>query len=319
MADQPVVRRRVRAFGKGPMTFALIGCLLAFGAGADGFYLAGDVSLQLAPSLLLRGGDNDRASRCDEFVNPQFAALPGCTNPFRGEGAVDAWMSTFDSVLGPLAGAAFGFAVSDRVRVELALSARTAAYEQSSSILDLDGIAFTRTFGSELPEASERVDSARSVDAFANAYFVVPNASRFRPYVGIGVGLAAAQFEYGVRWRRSDDPETVESARGLPNEQVVRRNLAGTVSRAGGTLRDTLRGYQLLAGVEHELNERLTLALHGRWVQLGAFAAGGSYRELRSHTSNLRRDGSEPVVYRVSTKDTGFVSVGLRLVYKLSR
>ena len=319
MADQHMRQRRMRALGKGRMALAFVGCLLASCAAADGFYLAGDVSLQLAPSLLLRGGDNDRASRCDEFVNPQFAALPGCTSPFRGDGAVDAWMSTFDRVLGPLAGAALGFSVSDRVRVELALSARTAAYEQSSSILDLDGIAFTRTFGSELPEASERVDSARSVDAFANAYFVMPNASRFRPYVGIGVGLAAAQFEYGVRWRRSDDPNTVESARGLPNEQVVRRNLAGTVSRAGGTLRDTLRGYQLLAGVEHELNERLTLALHGRWVKLGAFAASGSYHELRSHTSNLRRDGSEPVVYRVSTKDTGFVGVGLRLAYKLSR
>ena len=308
-----MIRRRTRR-----TACAFVGCLLATAAAADGFYLAGDAGLQLAPSQLLRGGDDDRASRCDEFVNPQFAALAGCTNSARGDGAVDAWMSVFDDVRGPLAGAALGYRVGDRVRVELALSARNAAYEQSSPILDLDGIAFTSKFGSELPQASERIESVRSVDAFVNAYFVMPKVGRLTPYVGVGVGLGTVQLEYAALWRRSDDPNTVESARGLPNEQEVRRNLAGTVSRAGGTLRDTLRGYQLLAGVEHELNHRLTLALQGRWVALRPFAASGSYDELRSHTSNLRRDGSEPVIYRVSTKDTGFASVGLRLVYRFS-
>ena len=319
-----MVQRRVKKLGKKKLgkrrtTFAFVSCLLASSAAADGFYLAGDAGLQLAPSVLLRAGDNDRASRCDEFVNPQFAQLEGCTSPFRGEGAVDAWMSRFDSVRGGLAAAALGYGVGDRFRVELALSARNAAYEQSSPILDLDGVAFTRTFGSELPQANERVEGVRSVDAFANAYFVLPNASRFTPYVGVGVGVGAARLEYAALWQRSTDPNTVESARGLPNEDAVRRNLAGTASRAGGTLRDTLRGYQLLVGIEHALNERLTLALHGRWVRLRPFAGGGSYRELRSHVSNLRRDGSEPVVYRVSTKDTGFASVGLRLVYRLQR
>ena len=172
--------------------------------------------------MLLRAGDNDRASRCDEFVNPQFAQLEGCTSPFRGEGAVDAWMSRFDSVRGGLAAAALGYGVGDRFRVELALSARNAAYEQSSPILDLDGVAFTRTFGSELPQANERVEGVRSVDAFANAYFVLPNASRFTPYVGVGVGVGAARLEYAALWQRSADPNTVESARGLPNEDEVR-------------------------------------------------------------------------------------------------
>ena len=296
---------------------ALAGCLSASWAGADGFYLSGDLGLQLAPSLLLRSGDNDRASRCDEFINPQFAQLEGCTNPDRGEGAVDAWMSSFDSVRSALAGTAIGYRIGNRFRVELALSGRNANYEESTPILDLDGIAFTRKFGSELPQASERVGSVRSVDAFANAYFMMPNASRFTPYVGIGVGFGKARMQYAALWQRSADPNTVDSARGLPNEDEVRRNLAGTASRAGGTLRDTLRGYQLLAGVEHALNERLALALQGRWTKLSAFEDGGSYGELRSHVSNLRRDGSEPVVYRVRTKDTGFASVALRLVYRL--
>ena len=296
---------------------ALAGCLLASSVAAEGFYLGGDLNLQLAPSLQLRAGDNDRASRCDEFVNPQFALLQGCTNPDRGEGAVDAWMSNFDSVRGLLSGAALGYAFGDRWRIELAASARSAGYDQSSPILDLDGIAFTRKFGSELPEANESVDDLRSVDIFANAYLVLPNASRYTPYVGLGAGFSMVRMEYRALWRRSDDPNAVASARGLANEDEVRRNLAGTTSRAGGTLRNTLPGYQLLVGVEYALSERLAVALQGCWAQLAPIEDGGSYRELRSHVSNLRRDGSEPVVYRASTDDTGFASVGLRLVYRL--
>ena len=296
---------------------ALACCLTASWAGAEGFYLSGSLDLQLAPSLLLRAGDNDRASRCDEFVNPQFAQLAGCTNPDRGEGAVDAWKSNFNSVRGALGGAAIGYRIDSRFHVELALSGRNANYEESTPILDLDGIAFTRKFGSELPQANERIDSVRSVDAFANVYYRVPNASRFTPYVGVGVGFSKTRMRYAALWQRSADPNTIESARGLSNEDAVRRNLAGTASRAGGTLRDTLRGYQLLVGVERVLNERLVLALQGRWAKLSAFEDGGSYRELRSHVSNLRRDGSEPVVYRARTKDTGFASVGLRLIYHL--
>ena len=62
--------------------------------------------------------------------------------------------------------------------------------------------------------------------------------------------------DYRALWRRSADPNTVESARGLPNEDEVRRNLAGTVSRAENTLSSTLRGYQLLLGAEYALSER---------------------------------------------------------------
>lgn len=287
--------------------------LAALPAQADvDFYWSAELGGNVAPKVLLRSGDTDRAARCDEFVNPRYAEIEACVNPNRGVGAVDDWQSRFDSAGGVFAGVAAGFR-RGRARVELEFFHRAANYDQSSSILHPDGEAFTAIFGAELPAAEERLGGLRTSNLFANAYWRFPNAGRFTPFVGVGAGIAEARMEYRALWRRSADPDTVRSAAGLPNEEVVRRNLAGTVSQAEGTLRDTLRGYQLLFGVEHEWKPNLTLSVQARWARFSAFESSGEYDQLRSHVSNLRRDGSEPVIYRVRNDDTSFVAVSLRL------
>lgn len=276
------------------------------------FYWSAELGGNVAPKVRLLSGDTDRAARCDEFVNPRYAEIEACVNRNRGVGAVDDWQSRFDSAGGVFAGVAAGFQ-RGRAGVELEFLHRAANYDQSSSILHPDGEAFTAIFGAELPVAEERLGGLRTSNLFANAYWRFPNAGRFTPFVGVGAGIAKARMEYRALWRRSDDPDTVRTAAGLPNEEAVRRNLAGTVSQAGGTLRDTLRGYQLLFGVEHEWKPKLTLGVQARWARFGAFEASGEYDQLRSHVSNLRRDGSEPVIYRVRNDDTSFVAVSLRL------
>lgn len=276
------------------------------------FYWSAEIGGNVAPDVLLRSGDTDRAARCDEFVNPRYAEIDACVDPDRGAGAVDDWQSRFDRAGGLFGGLAAGIRRGP-ARVELEFFHRAAGYDQSSSILHPDGEAFTAIFGSELPQAEERIGGFSTRSLFANAFWHFPNASRFTPFVGVGAGVADARMEYRAQWRRSSDPNTVHTARGLPNEAEVRRNLAGTVSRAGGELRDTLRGYQLLLGLEHEWKPNLALGLQIRWVRFGAFEASGHYDELRSHASNLRRDGGEPVIYRVRNGDVSFVAASLRL------
>ncbi len=92
--------------------------LLAAAANADfhpGAALGGDRS----PSTLLVSGDDDRAARCDEFINPRYADMPACTAPDRNPGAADAWTSSFDSGWGALAGLAAGYRFAERFRIEL--------------------------------------------------------------------------------------------------------------------------------------------------------------------------------------------------------
>lgn len=292
---------------------ALAGTTVAHG----GFYFSGELGANAGEDMLLRSGDTDRASRCDEFVNPLYADLEGCTSPDHSSGAVDDWMSDFDGGWGWHGAIAGGYAIQQRWRVELEWLRRRFDADQSSSILSPEGVAFTQVFGTELPEASERLGTLATDNLFANVYFEWPNNSRLTPYVGAGVGIGRASMDYAALWRRSSDPATVESARGLPNEAEVRRNLAGTVSAAGKRLRDELRGWQLLAGVRYRLGDSMSLALHGRWTRLSTFTDGGSYAQLRSHVSNLRRDGSEPVTYRVSTNDNNFAAIGLRFTVRL--
>ena len=281
------------------------------------FYVGGEAALQGGSALALRSGDNDRPARCDEFVNPRYAELEGCTAANHGVGAVDDWTSAFDAPRGVLASVVFGYQPRDRWRLEIEAGQRVANVDQTvPASSPEDGTPFARIFGAELPAATERIDALRSRHLFANAYWQWPGRGRWTPFVGIGGGVAFASLEHAVLWQRSSDPNLVETARGLPNEAEVRRNLAGTASRARRRLRDRLAGWQLLAGAEYALTPVWSLAVHGRWVRLAAFEDGGSYAELRGHVSNLRLDGSEPVFYRVSTDDAGFAALGLRLRYE---
>ena len=283
-------------------------------AAGDGLYLRAAFGAGVARGLTLSTVDNDRAARCDEFVNPRYAEVAACTTPDRTAGAVDAWTSTFDGAQGLLAGVAVGQRLGRRLRVEFEYAYRAARYAQASPIIAPSGTAYTELFGLELPVAEERVDDLAAHQLFANVYLDLPNASRFTPYVGAGAGAGLTAVDYGALWFRNIDPDTVRTAAGLPNEDAVRRNLAGTASVTRDVLTDTLLGYQLLGGVDFAVSESVSLGVLARWTGFSGFRNGGnSYRQLRSHPSNVRVDGSEPVTYEVQTNDIGFVAVNLSL------
>ena len=283
-------------------------------AAGDGLYLRAALGANVARGLTLSTVDNDRAARCDEFVNPRYAEVAACTTPNRGAGAVDAWTSEFDAAQGLLAGIALGQRFGERLRVEFEYAYRAARYAQASPIIAPSGTAYTELFGPELPVAEERVDDLTAHQLFANVYLDLPNASRFTPFVGAGAGVGLTAVDYGALWFRNIDPDTVRTAAGLPNEDEVRRNLAGTASVTRDVLTDTLAGYQVLGGVDYAVSESVSLGVLARWAGFGGFRDGGnSYVQLRSHPSNVRLDGSEPVVYEVRTDDIGFVAVNLSL------
>ena len=72
----------------GACVLALAGAGLTTGSAsaqpASGFYLSQEIGLNVAPAVALLGNSTDRASRCDEFINPRFAEVPGA--PIRTAG-----------------------------------------------------------------------------------------------------------------------------------------------------------------------------------------------------------------------------------------
>ena len=279
-----------------------------------GFYMMQQVGLNWAPLIALLGNSNDRASRCDEFINPRFTEVPGCTDPNRGSGA--GWKTTYDRAEGMFAGLAAGYRFGPRLRVEVEWFYRESEYDQTSPVTSATGDTFAK-LGGEIQRAEDRIGSISSQNVFANVYVDFPGRTRLTPYVGVGVGIGLTELDYGDLWARNPDPGAIGTAAGLPNEEEIRRNLAGTTTSKQAELRDKLAGYQLLVGVDHAMSKRVSLGIKARWVGFGRFAAADiEWERLRSHASELRRDGSEPVTFRIRTGDPlSFVSVSLSMRY----
>jgi opacity protein-like surface antigen len=281
---------------------------------ASGFYLSQEIGLNVAPPLDLLGNSNDRASRCDEFINPRFAEVPGCTEPNRGSGA--GWKTAYDRAAGLLAGLSAGYRFGERLRVEAEWFHRESEYDQTSPVASATGDTFTK-LGGEIQRAEDRIGSISSHNVFANVYVDFPSASRVTPYVGAGVGIGLTELDYGDLWARNPDPAAIATAAGLPNEAEVRRNLAATTTSKQAELHDRLTGYQVLGGADYALSDAVSLGVKVRWVRFGGFTAEDiEWERLRSHESQLRLDGSEPVTFRIRTDGAlSFVGVSLAMRY----
>ncbi len=292
----------------------------------SGFYISGELGANFASGLDNFGRDDDRASKCDEYINTFFAMVPGCTDLDRGG---DASKAVYDGAEGVLAGAAVGYRLKDAspgrfwggFRIEMEYFFRESEYDQS-----VTGVATrAQTVAKQLGEtalAAKRVGSVTSHNLFGNLFYDLSNTSRFTPYVGFGVGVGFTNMDWSNINARNSDPTAITSigddlCDGIPGCDVseIRKNLAGTTTSEQAALKDVLFGYQMLFGLDYALTESVSLGVKGRWVNFNTFRDGGSWDRLRSHESNLRLDGSEPVTYQLMTDDVEFFGVSLNLKY----
>ncbi len=293
----------------------------------SGFYLSSELGVQGASSLNITGSSNDRASVCDEFINPMYAMVTtisgyegyNCTGPDRG--STGDWTNNFDGARGVLARAAVGYGfrerypghVLGRLRLELEYFYRNAAYDQRSNVPSASGESGDKLV-QEIVTAQDWIGSITAHSLFGNLYFDFVNNSRFTPYLGFGSGIGFTDMDYGGLWARNFDMNEIATGDGLPNASEIRQNLAGTASVAETELSDTPVGYQVLFGVDYALTESMSLGVKGRWVDFGFFSDGGfAWDPLRGHVPNLRRDGSEPVSGRIKTSDIEMFGVSVNL------
>ncbi len=307
----------------------------------SGFYLSSEIGANFASGLETTGTSNDRASVCDEFINPQYHEVettPGlekkynCTGENRGAG--DFWKNKFDGGTGILAGAAVGWSFSEQYpdhplggfRVELEYLYRGSKYDQTPRIVTdqaggdgrpkAPGNESDQKLDGEIYRATDRIGSITSHNLFANLFYDFMNTSRFTPYVGVGAGFGFTDVEYVSLWERHYNSKDIETGKDHPNYEEIRKNLAKTVSVAQITLNDALFGFQVLFGVDYAFTEATSLGLKGRWVTFESFKGDGVvWDPLRSHVPNLRMDGSEPVSGAIEIDDVEFFGVSLNLKY----
>ena len=258
---------------------------------------------------------NDRASFCDEYINPRALAVPGCTVSNRGYG--DGWQAKFDRGSGFSVETELGLRLSSRFRLAVLYAHNTTRFGQTVSSSDATGVDFDK-ISNELSIGQETLGTATSNEWFIMGYRDWPNRTRWTPYAGIGVGIARSRMDFSWLWARSTNPQDITTGAGQPNAAEIRRNLAGTVSVGREKFRDTLTGYALVLGVDRKLSEALSLGLKVQWKHFEAFESRAYQGDLlRSHAPNLRLDGSEPVSTRSRTNDTNRFSALLTIRYAM--
>ena len=289
--------------------------LVSAGALAAPVYVGVSLGGNVSSDVTVSSRSDDRASICDEYINPRALAVSGCATPDRGAGG--GWRAPFDSGWGFSLEAELGYRLSPRYRVAGIYAYNETNFNQTVSSTDATGVDFDK-IGSELSVGEETLSDTRSHELFLVALRDWPNRTRWTPYAGVGVGVSWARKDFSWLWARSADPQDIETGIEQPNADEIRRNLAGTESVGHATLRDAMVGYVLMAGVDRTVTKDLSVGLKLQWKAFGTFESDPYQGDLlRSHTPNLRLDGSEPVSAWSSTNDTGRFSVLFSMRYAL--
>lgn len=297
------------------LRFVAIGLLIPiFPDALAQYYISTDVGAHFAPAVTFDNNSNDRSSICDEYINPLFDSVPGCTDPARGTG--DGYKADFDNSSGMTATLAFGRQLRGRFIGELEYVYQHSGYNQVTDIGAGVGVHQDK-LTQEIFVAREVLGDVTAHSLMFNVYATIGNGfSDWEPYIGAGVGGSRVSTHYASTWYRNPNIAAIRTGEGLPNAHEVRANLAGTMSNGNSDLSDNVLAWQVFVGIDYLLSEAVTLGVRIRRVDLGELRSDDLvWDPLRSHVPNVRRDGSEPVNAFLGTDDFQSFSAGLVMRY----
>ena len=295
----------------------------------DGFYIGGDLGIAVAPSMDLIGSDDDVGTPSDGFVNSDAAQSPS-------RSPSNFYNDDIGGATGILAGVALGYRLGS-FRVEGEYLYRGTTFDEVRNTRLGDEAVNIDKSKQELDLIEGGVDDVLSHNFFANLYYDYRSESKFTPYVGVGVGFARVNLDYYQNWRRNqnaqaittfhdnpdfdqDDYDPDDPSSELPCVSKVCRDrnlgLAGTTTLGRAKLSDTMFGYQVIAGVDYQISDPVTIGLKFRWADFGEFESEPrDWDQLRSHDSAIR-PGGERIQYKVVTDDIQFWGVSLNMKYQ---
>lgn len=283
----------------------------------DGFYLGMDVGVAVAPDMDVQTGGVDDWSpevgpdgqslgtRCDLTINQQAIETGGrCP-----DGTPWDVMDSFDGGSGILAGLAVGYRLGN-FRAEGEYFYRNANHDST-----YNSFPEGTEPGGGYEVVEDFVDDVLSHNFFANLYYDYHSDSKFTPYVGVGVGLAQVSVGYRTLWQRSTNPEEIRVFQ-TPAGRALNEELAGTLTYDQAKMSDTLFGYQVLAGVDYQVSDPVTIGLKFRWADFGEFEDESLYTKLRGHEPVYGNPPDNPATYYIRTDDIQFWGVSLNMKYQ---
>ena len=157
----------------------------ALAQGERRFYVGAELGTLLSSAVTMTGDSNDRASICDEFINPLYASVPGCTDAARGVG--DSWSVPFDGAGGVAMSAVMGYRLHGMVRAEVEYVMRSSNYSQRSGVLAAQGVNADK-LSDELFLAQEWLGLVESKSLMGNVYLDLPGVAGGFTVRGVGYG-----------------------------------------------------------------------------------------------------------------------------------
>ncbi len=282
---------------------------------SPGFYMNSGIGANFAGKLEFDGASNDVASYNDQYINPDG-------NPIIPNKFVEDWSTEFDPGKGILSEIAVGYhQLWDGLRVEVEYFYRESKFDQTSTIGGSSGVTYEKLNNGELENAEERLGSITSQNVFGNLYYDFVIDNRFTVYIGVGAGMGFTEADWGSLWQRTLDKTKIDLPPSVPNPDEVKTNLSGATSVSQTTLIDELFGYQVLAGVDYEFTESMSLGIKVRYVSFNEFRDELEWNPLRSHPPYVKRDPQgNPDGPRISgemstTKGINMLGISLSLKY----
>ena len=288
---------------------ALVALLLAAGpvSAQHGLYVGMELGWAVGSKMGVTGTNNDWSTRCDRIINPTGAETGDeCATP----PPLPLWVNEIGRGYGTLTAFSLGYRWGG-FRVEGEYLYRATAYDQRSVTRIGDRVLLEKA-DQELEIADGGVDDVLSHALFANVLYDFRSRSRYTPYIGVGGGAALVALDYFSRWKRNDDPDAITTF----VDPKLKATLAGTTTIAAAKLSDLVPGYQVVAGVNYRVDDRLTFGLNIRWTSFLEFQSEDrEWDQLRSHESSIGR--GFPILYSVTTEDASFLGIGVRMTYRL--
>ena len=256
-------------------------------------------------------------TRCDRLLYanpadaPRDAACLDSTSRTFFEGA-------FDLGGGFLGSASAGFAWrSWRVEAEFLTSTHEGAVAPAIAAAGNTALQDKASEWSPAMAPQYQVSDFNADRLFLNLQYTfgTPEA-RWRPFVGLGLGLANIKTDFhGIYLRATVADGYVTAVGGDPAQpEAWQVAAAGTASIIDVEVGDTVFGYQLIAGLERALTDRASLLFASRHSAFRELRSNDLWTTLRSHAP-VQADGTTPFRTDQTLDDIGGVSGTVALRY----
>ena len=149
---------------------------------------------------------------------------------------------------------------------------------------------------------------------FANVYYDFLNDSRWTPFIGTGIGWAAAELNYYLQFIRKPEAEYLQIEFDPDWPDAAKRAAAGTASILDTYAGKNVFGFQVLAGVDYALSEHTSLGVALRWARFDDIDHEAVYNVLRSHAGVLA-DGVTPFTNELEFSGIGYRALTASLKY----